>query len=53
MLGSCHYIPDFDQTHHARRISRAARPVPSPGAMVSALRTVWEAWRDGLAAHRQ
>ena len=52
MLGSCHYLPDFNHTHHhARRTSRAARPA-SPGAMMSALRTAWEAWRDGLAAHR-
>jgi hypothetical protein len=52
MLGSCHYLPDFDHTHHASRMSRAARPASAPGAIVSALRTAWEAWRDGLAAHR-
>jgi hypothetical protein len=52
MLGSCHYVPDFDRTHHASRISRTARPASAPDAMVSALRTAREAWRDGLAAHR-
>ena len=52
MLGSCHYLPDFDHTHHASRIGRAVQP-GSPGALVSALRTAWEAWRDGLAAHRR
>ena len=49
MLGSCHYLPDFDRSHHASRIGRTAS---APGAMASALRTAWEAWRDGLAAHR-
>ena len=53
MLGNCHYLPDFDHTHHASRIGRAVQPGSAPGAMLSALRTAWETWRDGLAAHRQ
>ena len=52
MLGSCHYLPDFDHTHDARRIGRAARPAFAPSAMVTALRRAWEAWSDGLAARR-
>jgi hypothetical protein len=52
MLSSCHYLPDFDHTHHASRIGRAGRPGSALGAMVSALRTAWEASCDGLAAHR-
>jgi hypothetical protein len=46
-------VPDFDHTHHASRIGRAVQPGSAPGALVSALRTMWEAWRDGLAAQRQ
>ena len=52
MLGSCHYLPNFDHPHHASRIGRAVRPASVPGTMVGALRTAWEACRDGLAAHR-
>ena len=52
MLGSCHYLPDFDRSHDASRIGRAVQPASAAGAMVSALRTAWEAWCDGLAAHR-
>jgi hypothetical protein len=52
MLGSCHYLPDFDHTHHSSRIGRAVQPGSAQGALVSALRTAWEACRDGLAAHR-
>jgi hypothetical protein len=52
MLGSCHYLPNFDRSHHASKIDRAKRPVSAPGATVSVLRTAWEAWCDGLAAHR-
>jgi hypothetical protein len=52
MLGSCHYLPDFDHSHHASRIGRGAQRASAAGAMVSALRTAWDAWRDGLAAHR-
>jgi len=53
MLGSCHYLPGFDHTHHASRRGRAVRLASAQGAMVSSLRTAWDAWRDGLAAHRQ
>ena len=53
MLGSCHYLPDFNHTYLACRTGRAARTASAPGAIVSALRRAWEAWCDGLAAHRQ
>jgi hypothetical protein len=52
MLGSCHYLPDFDHTHHASRIGRAVQPAAALGATLGALRTAWEACRDGLDAHR-
>jgi hypothetical protein len=52
MLGSCHYLPDFDHADHTSRMGRALQPASAAGAMVSALRTAWDAWRDALAAHR-
>jgi hypothetical protein len=52
MLGSCHYLPDFNHTYLASRTGRAVRPASAPGAIVSALWRAWEACRDGLAAQR-
>jgi hypothetical protein len=54
MLGSCHYTPDFDKTHHASPTGRSAQSaIASLSSIVGALWTMWDACHDGLVAHRR
>jgi hypothetical protein len=53
MLGSCHYTPHFHETHQPSPTRRSAHSaITSPLSMAGALWRMWEACRDGLAAHR-
>lgn len=55
MLGSCHYAPSFHETDRTvnPRGRSARRPAAPFRPAVTALRMIYDALREGLAASRQ
>ncbi len=55
MLRSFHYAPGFGETDHETNLrGRLVRPTAaSSSPAATALRTMWDAWREGLAAYRR
>jgi len=55
MLRSFHYAPGFGETDHETNLrGRLVRPTAaSSSPAATALRTMWDAWREGRAAYRR
>jgi hypothetical protein len=55
MLRNSCFAPDFDGLDREADLARltARRAAFSSWRIATALRTIWDAWREGLAAHRQ
>ena len=55
MLRNSCYAPGYDETHHALDLAGwSSRPTGfSSSPIASKLRAIWDALREGIAAHRQ
>jgi hypothetical protein len=54
MLRNCHYAPGFEHSHReASPAHRSTGPATATSSIAAMLRAIGEAWREGLAAHRE
>ena len=54
MLRNCHYTPGFEDCHReASSARRSTRSTAAAWPIAATLRAIGEAWREGLAAHRE
>ena len=54
MLRNCHYAPGLENSQRdANPAHRSTRPAAAASSIAATLRAIGEAWREGLAAHRE